>query len=238
MQPIIGAMKASGRWAWLPTSVRADAAELLDSGELDQAEVEANLADLVRLNRLPGGTDASLQAAGRLGGLSLLDVGAGAGDMPLAFAGRGWRTTAVEPNPQVLRVLRAAVADEPLVDVVAAEASSLPFDDGSFDVVHSSLLLHHLDPDAAVGALVEMRRVARRGVVSNDLRRGAWPFVATAATVLALGRSRVTRADGIASARRAHSLDELAAFHAAAGLRPTWRSNRWMPRVAIASVPA
>lgn len=217
---------------------RADATELLDSGELDQVEVEANLADLARLNRLPGGVDASMRAAGRLGGTTVLDVGAGAGDVPIAFAARGWRTTAVEPNPQVLAVLRSTVAAHPLIDVVVADASSLPFADAAFDVVHSSLLLHHLDPDAAVAALAEMRRVARRGVVTNDLHRGMWPFVATATTVLALGRSRVTRADGITSARRAHSLAELDTLHAEAGLRWTWRSSRVLPRIAIASVPA
>ena len=38
----------------LPLGSRADAVELLDSGRLSPREVEENLADLARLNRLPG----------------------------------------------------------------------------------------------------------------------------------------------------------------------------------------
>ena len=47
-----------------------------------------------------------------------------------------------------------------------------PLADREVDVTHASLLIHHLDPDDAVVALGEMRRVSRLGVVINDLRRG------------------------------------------------------------------
>ncbi|MBA2263254.1 MAG: hypothetical protein H0W10_01155 [Chloroflexi bacterium] len=47
-------------------SSRTDAIELLDSGGLSMAEVELNLTDLARLNRLPGGTAASVDGVQRL----------------------------------------------------------------------------------------------------------------------------------------------------------------------------
>jgi ubiquinone/menaquinone biosynthesis C-methylase UbiE len=223
----------------LPMATRADADELLDSGELTPDEVDANLADLARLNRLPGGVSASMTAIARLAGpdgADVLDVGTGAGDMPLAFARRGWRTTAIDTNPQVLRVARRATAGTDLVEVLEADARSLPFADGSFDVAHCSLLVHHLAPDEAIAVLREMRRVARHGVVVNDLRRGLLPLVATGASVVVLGRSRVTRTDGIASARRAYTMNELDELLAGAGLRSAWRSISWMPRVVTAAV--
>jgi hypothetical protein len=93
------------------------------------------------------------------------------------------------------------------------------------------MLLHHLEPTEVVRALREMRRVARRSVVVNDLRRGPVAFVLTAAAVLALSRGAYTRHDGVLSARRAYTLDELDDLAAEAGLRPTWRTwSRW-PRV-------
>lgn len=223
----------------LPMATRADADELLDSGELTPDEVDANLADLARLNRLPGGVSASMSAIARLAGrdgADVLDVGTGAGDMPLAFARRGWRTTAIDTNPQVLRVARRATAGTDLVEVLEADARSLPFADGSFDVAHCSLLVHHLAPDEAIAVLREMRRVARHGVVVNDLRRGLLPLVATGASVVVLGRSRVTRTDGIASARRAYTMNELDELLTGAGLRSAWRSISWMPRVVTAAV--
>ena len=49
------------------------------------------------------------------------------------------------------------------VETVACEASSLPFDDGCFDLVFGHAVLHHL-PDLA-GAFREFRRVLRPGGV-------------------------------------------------------------------------
>jgi len=219
----------------LPLGLRADAVELLDGDCLSLPEIEQNLVDLARLNRLPGGTATSLAGIRRLlapgDEARILDVGTGHADMPLAFAECGWPTVALDTNPDVLAIARRATAGEPRIQVMTGDARSLPFEDETFDVGHCSLLVHHLEPAAVVGALRELRRVARRGVVVNDLRRGLFPLLATAASVAALGRSHVTRRDGIASARRAYTLGELDGMLATAGMAISWRSSRWMPRV-------
>jgi ubiquinone/menaquinone biosynthesis C-methylase UbiE len=206
--------------------VRADAPELLDGDGLSPRDIERNLADLARLNRLPGGTGASVTAVGRLldgvGVGRILDVGAGRGDMPMVFARRGLSVTALDVHPDVLLVMHRMTRDEPRIDVVEGDARALPFEDAAFDVSHASLLVHHLDPDDAVAALREMRRVARRGVVINDLR---------------LGRSRVTHSDGLASARRAYTVQELDELLDEAGLAVSWRSAPWMPRVVTVATP-
>jgi ubiquinone/menaquinone biosynthesis C-methylase UbiE len=78
-------------------------------------------------------------------------------------------------NGGVARLLRRRVAEVVAVDVEAsphwagepgltfevADAEQLPFDDASFDVVHSKDSLHHMDDPAA--ALAEYRRVLRPG---------------------------------------------------------------------------
>lgn len=219
---------------------RADAVELLDSGELTRLEIERNLADLARLNRLPGGASTSVRGVRSLigtRGASIVDVGTGCGDIPMAFARHGWRTVAVDINAEVLPVARAWTTGQPLVEVRNGDARSLPFEDGAFDVAHCSLLVHHLQPREAIGALRELRRVARHGVVVNDLRRGLWPLVSTWATTLALGRSPVTRNDGLVSARRAYTLAELDELLEEAGLVPRWRSSTLLPRVVTAASP-
>ena len=225
-----------------PLATRADAVELLDSGFLSLPEVEQNLVDLARLNRLPGGTAASVDGVRRLigsrRGTRILDAGTGQADMPIAFGSHGWRTVAMDPNPDVLLVARRATENEPMVEVVEGDVRRLPFSDGEFDVAHCSLLVHHLGPAEAVSALRELARVARLGVVVNDLRRGLLPMAATWVTVTALGRSRVTRQDGMTSVQRAYTLDELDDLLGQAGLATRWRSSRWMPRVATAATPS
>lgn len=220
-------------------SARADAIELLDTGELSQEEVERNLADLARLNRLPGGTAFSVAAIRRLllgaDDATILDAGTGRADMPAAFAGRGWRSVGLDLNPSVLTAARRASAREPLVEIVEGDVRSLPFPDGAFEVAHASLLIHHFDPGDAVTVLRELARVARRGIVVNDLRRGLLPLAATWATLVAAGRSPVTRRDGVVSVRRAYTLEELDELLAGAGLAVRWRSSGWLPRVATAA---
>lgn len=225
----------------LPLAVRGDAVELLDGRSLSLPEVEQNLVDLARLNRLPGGTTASIEGIGRLLGTTrearILDAGTGRGDMPLAFARHGWRTVGIDLNPDVVLVARRETARQPIVEIVAGDGRSLPFDDGSFDVAHCSLFIHHFDPGEVAAVLGELRRVARRGVVINDLRRGLVPLLATGISVAAFGRSRVTWSDGLASARRAYTLAELDRLLAEAGLAVRWRSSSWLPRVVTATSP-
>ncbi|HEX7196847.1 MAG TPA: methyltransferase domain-containing protein [Candidatus Limnocylindria bacterium] len=223
----------------LPLSMRADGVELLDGGSLDPADVERNLADLARLNRLPGGVDASVRGIDQVlegrPDARILDVGTGRADMPIAFTRRGWEVIALDTHPAVLRVARAVTAAEPRITIVEGDARTLPLDDGAVEVAHCSLLLHHLDPTDVVAVLREMRRVSRAGVVVNDLRRGVLPFLATAAGVLAFGRSHVTRNDGLVSARRAYTVEELDRMLRNAGLVVRWRSSSWMPRVVTAA---
>jgi len=234
--------RPSGARARLPLATRREIPELLDEGSLAASDVAANLADLARLNRLPGGASASASAIASLApgaaaqAMRILDVGTGGADLPLAFARRGWHSVAVDHNPDVLEVARDAASGHDLVAVGAADGRFLPYSDASFDVAHCSLLIHHLGEGDAVRLLREMHRVARVGVVVNDLRRGPFAFLATALPTLALSRSHVTRHDGIASARRAYTLGELDVLLDAAGLVPVWRSSRWLPRVATAAV--
>lgn len=220
---------------WLPMSRRSERLELLDDGRVAGEELRINLGDLARLNRLPGGRQASADAVARLlGGLreaTVLDVGVGEGDMPRSFAARGWRVVGLDVDPSVAAAARERTADLPAVRIVEGSATALPFGDGAVDVAHCSLLVHHLDPPAAVRALAEMGRVARRGVVVNDLRRGIVPLLATAVAVAALGRCRTTRHDGLLSVRRAYTPVELDELLDEAGLRVVRRSAAWMPRV-------
>jgi SAM-dependent methyltransferase len=211
--------------------------ELLDGLDPDPVELRRNLREMATLNRLPGGVGASVAAVLRLtsgaaADWPILDVGTGSADFVRRLRERTRMPVVVsDAHPSVLAIARRNVAGMDDVTVVQADARDLPFADGSMAVAHASLLLHHLDPPDAVSALREMRRVARHGVVVNDLRRSRLAFVMTALPVLVLSRARFTRRDGVLSARRAYTLPELDDLAAEAGLRPVARTTAWWPRV-------
>jgi ubiquinone/menaquinone biosynthesis C-methylase UbiE len=95
-----------------------------------------------------------------------LEIGAGTGYFTLNLLRAGVLREAVasDISPGMLRALSASAGDLGLpVETVACEASSLPFDDASFDLVFGHAVLHHL-PDLA-GAFREFRRVLRPGGV-------------------------------------------------------------------------
>jgi SAM-dependent methyltransferase len=223
----------------LPLRVRHPGHELLDEPVLDPTDLRQNLREMARLNRLPGGVAASRRGIDRLldraTEATVLDVGTGSADLPAALVrkadGRAVRVLASDLRPEILVYARARVGRLESVEVLQADARDLPLTDDAVDVAHASLVMHHLDPDEAVAALREMRRVARLGVVINDLRRSPFAFAVTAVTVLALSRGRYTRHDGLLSGRRAYTLAELDHLAADAGLRPVWRSAPFLPRV-------
>ena len=81
-----------------------------------------------------------VDACGITEGMSVLDVAAGTGNASLPAAERGAKVTASDLTPELLEAGRARAEAQGLeLDWVEADAENLPFDDGSFDVVMSSI---------------------------------------------------------------------------------------------------
>ena len=229
----------------------AGTAELLDGPLQDAAALERNLSDLVRLNRLLRAASLSRRCLVRLAAgekaLSLLDVGTGAGDVAVAlvdgarFDGLELRVTAVDNRPEVIDAApraNPALAGETAVTLRVADGMALPWPDASWDVAHASLVLHHFEPDAAVAFLAELGRVARRGVIVNDLTRGRRYWLVAWLLTRLIARGHYTRHDGPLSVRRAYTARESRELFARAGLRPVVEvhalgGHRW----AVAAVP-
>lgn len=196
------------------------AVEFLDR-PVPRQDREAALRDIDRLNAWFGGHRLTRRAVERLTGgapsVTVIDVGGGRGDFARRLAGvarrRGRRV-------RVVVVDRDAIVGSEDVDVVAvrADAAALPFRAGAADVVTASLLLHHLDPDAAVRSLAEMRAAARRGVVVNDLLRTRLTVALVWLATRLFARHRFARHDGPLSVRRAYAPDELRALGEKAGI--------------------
>lgn len=228
-----------------------DAAELLDGPLDDLAALAGNLRDLRRVNRLLGGVALSRGAITALAedrtDLSVLDVGTGGADIPMALVadaerrGRHLRVLAIDSRTEVLTAARAAnpgLDASTQVELRVADGRRLPFADRSFDVAHASLLLHHLEPGDAVALLTEMARVARRGVVVNDLDRSRLAWFGSLLVGHLFTANPLSRHDAPLSVRRAYTLQEARALAIRAGLRTVWsRRGIFGYRYALACVP-
>lgn len=224
------------------------APELLDDPHHDAGELEESLDQVAEVNRLLGGTRAILRALDRTTAatepLTILDVGTGSADIPIAidhWAGRHARRvaiTAVDLHPQMIALAERRTNHLPAVDIRQADALDLPFDDAAFDVVLLSLTLHHFERADQLRALRSAARVARRAVVVNELERCLPNYLGARLLALTRWRSnRLTQHDGPLSVLRAFTLPELQSIADEAGLAVTTLERLWFFRLLMVLAP-
>ena len=109
-----------------------------------------------------------------------LDLGAGNGIAAYALASAGWSVTAAEPDPSALvgaGAIRALAREAALpIQVVECPGESLPFADGSFELVLGHAVLHHIpDLDLAMREVLRVLKPGGRFVFAGEpTRRGDW----------------------------------------------------------------
>jgi 2-polyprenyl-3-methyl-5-hydroxy-6-metoxy-1,4-benzoquinol methylase len=202
--------------------------ELIDGPCAERSEMERTLKDLAWINRFLGGERVVVRA---LSGLverpgrpvRILDVATGYADLPRAIVrwarrrGIEVKIEALDRNPQALELAVAASAGYPEIRFRQADALRLPYRDLAFDIALASLVLHHMEGPAVGRLLQELHRVASRGVVVNDLRRGRWPYLVTWLCLHLVSRNRLIHHDGPLSIRRGFLEGELRALAEGAG---------------------
>jgi SAM-dependent methyltransferase len=210
--------------------------EALDSPRFDPELTRRTLRDISRANALLGGRAAVAYGVSRLfvhrspGPLTLLDVGAGCGDIARYLEQR-WSRAGWSIAARALDWHREAakMCDEATVPAVVGDGRVLPVATDGVDIVVASQLAHHYSNEAATLLLEELSRVARVGVVVADLRRarlaewGIW----MASHILRF--HPVSRRDGLISVRRGYTRRELsgllerAKIHGVVERRPGYR---------------
>ncbi len=213
-------LRSLTRWTAIPE--RADCEEMLDAGKGSMQEVQQSLNDLDRINRWLGGRTPLHRflyprMAARRGTdpVRVLEVGAGSGATAVVVA--RWagekklpvRIVAIDNNERHLAIAQRAVRGRPSIHLLRGDARALPFAEDSVDFVFSTLLLHHFDPKTLAVMIPAFHRIARGGVILNDLVRDEVPAIFFDATAPVFAKSPLTRHDGRVSIRRAYTPREM-----------------------------
>ena len=190
---------------------RAPCTELLDTDDGTAEEISASLKDLRNINRWFGGvhtTESLLKKVTRAyqsRHLSMLEVASGFGYVPKEVRQRMQRYGI---KLDITLSDRSASHLDHEFPAVAGDVVSLPFADNSFDVVSSTLFIHHLAPEHVVSCVQENLRVCRKAVLINDVVRHPL-HLALVYSGLPLFRSRLTHHDAPASVRQAYTIAEM-----------------------------
>ena len=100
-------------------------------------------------------------------GEKVLDVGCGTGGVTIPAklcVGKTGQAVGIDPAPEMIAVARRKARRQGLeIDFRVGVIESLPFPDGTFDAVTSSLMMHHLPKHLQVKGFAEIKRVLRPG---------------------------------------------------------------------------
>jgi SAM-dependent methyltransferase len=228
-------------------SQRSYELEHLDKGDYTPQEYEGCLVELRRINEWLGDARAlraSLVAEIERAGLqsfSLLDVGAGSGELLRVAArearARGWRARLVglELNERSARAILEESGGFAEIGAVRGDAFHLPFADGAFDYVICSLFTHHFRDEGVVEILRELRRVARRRLFVIDLHRHAVAYFLYTTIGRIFLHNRLIREDGALSIRRSFRAGELRRLAEAAELADVEVRRRFPFRLVLSA---
>ena len=211
---------------------RSNEPELIDGTDFTREEYFGSLGDLRWVNRSLGGRRAlekhlfpMLKAHGNLEKTRILDVGTGSGDLPIDIVnwsrenGISVQLTIIDNNQlaasEALRMTKGV--DE--ISVLRADAMQLPFREASYDFVIASLFLHHFETPTAARLISEFRRIARRGVIINDLRRHIVAYLGIKLLTSLLTQNRLVRHDAALSVLRAFKESDVREISELAGVK-------------------
>jgi len=153
--------------------------------------------------------------------IRILDVAAGAADIPRALVDwgrlRGFNltVTALDLDRGALDYARGDAGVDG-IGYLCADVLRMPCRQGTFDYVISSLFFHHLTDDQIVSVLFAFDRIAKRGIVVNDLIRRwrAWAWTKLFTTF----SNPILKNDGPLSIRKSLRVEEAEALVAHARL--------------------
>ena len=194
---------------------RSTQQEIMDDVSIRDARMDDALRELAVINAWLGGDATSrkgvrqcLRRIPKGVTLSVLDVGAGGGGLLRAISSLHPNVTVTSLDLNLRACARSAEAC-PSAVFVNGSALALPFREGSFDIVHASLFLHHFTEEELRGMLVSLHAIARHGIVINDLRRSVISYLGVALLTRLFSRSATIKNDAPLSVRRGFTRNEL-----------------------------
>lgn len=214
--------------------------ELMDDPALPEAEHRLALNGLRRINSVSCTSRSLFKHLLPLLGTDpkqprrVLDVACGDGDNTLRLAwlaaaqGLDWDVSGCDLSERSVAYARQ-LAEERGIDATFFQADALgSLETGAYDAVVNSLFLHHLEDEAIIRFLRNLREA--RHVVISDLIRSTRAYATTWLGVRLLSRSKVVHVDGPLSVRAALTRRELNALAEQAGLTGATVGRAWPMR--------
>ena len=217
---------------------RSYSPEIMDDFSIQDERIDSALDELKNANRFLGGISTTREGLKLLlkwhpengirqpgGEISILDIGSGASDNLLSLKNEFplIRITAIDLNKRACKYLKSSSG----LDVVCADTLTIPVKAKYFDMVHSSLFLHHFTGEEIGQILKALIGISRKGIIINDLRRSVLALAGIKIVAALFSKSEMFKNDGPLSVKRGFVKKELIEIMNLAGINNFTLKRKW-----------
>ncbi len=211
---------------------RSNEQEIMDNLQLDDAELNRNLTELDRYNRLLGGTNVLLNALNTIyhknnnyithHKITIADLGCGSGELVKAIA--AWaqenkinvELNGFDANKNIIEYANTQTTPNQQISYKVMDIFSEEFKRLSFDIITINSVTHHFSDAALVTLLKQLKQQTRLAIIINDLQRHWFSYFFTKIITKLFSFSYLAKHDAPLSVLRAFKKQEwIALLHQA-----------------------
>ncbi len=203
------------------TSYRSTEDEIMDDLSMEGEMLRQTLDKLAQINQRLGGNQATINGLQTLlkteskdAVISIVDLGCGSGDMLRAVADFGrknnfiFKLTGIDANEYTINYARKLSVNYPEISYIKMDILADEFSGIAFDIVITTLFLHHFTNQQIEDLLIPVVNKARIGVVVNDLHRSSAAYYLFKVISLFL-KNPMVKKDGAVSVLRGFKKNDL-----------------------------
>ena len=203
------------------TTYRTDAIELMDDFSIGGTLLRDTLDKLDTINKWLGGNRVTINGIKKIlrpypkeKQITILDLGCGGGDMLRRVAALGikegykFKLIGIDANAEAIAYARELSIDYKEVSFMEMDIFSDEFKNLEYDLVLSTLFLHHFKENQLVELLKHVSNKANIGIVVNDLHRHAMAYYLFKLLGLVI-KNKMVKQDGLTSILRGFKRNDL-----------------------------
>jgi len=206
---------------FIETSKRSDEVEIMDDFSIDGAILRNTLDTLDVINKWLGGINVTISGLKKVfkkqckeKEYTIIDLGCGSGAMLRQIADFGdkngfkFHLIGLDANLHTVEYARELSECYTNITYFHSDIFAYEFDSVQFDIVTSTLFLHHFDQKQLIYLLSQLLKKASIGIIVNDLHRHAVAYYLFKILTIPISNQMVVE-DGLTSVRKGFKRKDL-----------------------------
>ena len=209
---------------FINTKHRTNAVEIMDDFSINGAVLHDTLDTLASINKWLGGNKITIDSlkkilknTSKITPITIIDLGCGGGDILRRIADYGkkegytFNLIGVDANKDAMVYARQLSTNYDNIRFIDCDIFSEEFEALEYDLVLSTLFLHHFKEEQIIEILSKAKNKAKLGIIVNDLHRHPMAYYLLKLVCLTIKNNMIIE-DGLTSILRGFKREELVSF--------------------------